>query len=75
MNINRQNINNQNIKIEDDYNECLKIIFSMCCLLIFIFLIALIVTLIIVYGRLPFCAFLRHYEYMEDANGQYAKRI
>ena len=35
MNINRQNINNQDIKIQDDYNECLKIIFSMCCLLIF----------------------------------------
>ena len=48
--INRQNINNQDTKIQDDYNECLKIIFSMCCLLIFIFLIALIVTLIIVYG-------------------------
>jgi len=50
MNINRQNINGQDIKIQDDYNEYLKIIFSMCCLLIFIFLIALIVTLIIVYG-------------------------
>ncbi len=50
MNINRQNINNQDTKIQDDYNECLKIILCMCCLLIFIFLIALIVTLIIVYG-------------------------
>ena len=50
MNINRQNINNQDTKIQDDYNECLEYILYMCCLLIFIFLIALIVTLIIVYG-------------------------
>ena len=51
MNINRQNINNnETYKYHDEYNECLKYILYMCCLLIFIFLIALIVTLIIVYG-------------------------
>ena len=34
----------------DDYNECLKIIFTMFCLLVLIFIIGLVVTLIIVYG-------------------------
>lgn len=46
------NIQNNITKVEnyDDYNECLKIIFSMFCLLVLIFIIGLVVTLIIVYG-------------------------
>jgi hypothetical protein len=48
-----QHTNNRTVtKIEncDDYNECLKFIFGMFCLLLLIFVIGLIVTLIIVYG-------------------------
>ena len=49
---NVQHTNETITKIEnsDDYNECLKFIFSMFCLLLLIFVIGLIVTLIIVYG-------------------------
>ena len=36
------------IKKEDDYNECLKIIFSLFCLLLLIIVIGLVVTIIIV---------------------------
>ena len=38
------------IKIQNDYIECCKIICSLFCILVLIFVIGLVVTLIIVYG-------------------------
>ena len=45
-----QHTNNKTVTKIEDYNECLKFIFGMFCLLLLIFVIGLIVTLIIVYG-------------------------
>ena len=45
-----QHTNNKTVTKIENYDECLKFIFSMFCLLLLIFVIGLVVTLIIVYG-------------------------